>query len=384
MLYPFEKYKHDDCGYWLRKYAQTGGNVDRVHVLIDLNGTDFSGESYFTEPWFVELKKASGVRDFCGNTAGSVAQCTTQNSNFDNTFLNRHAHKQLQPDVLAMLEGMTEGGATNAQINSMLRNVLKSVFDENNESFKRIWAVINETYDPLFNVDVLDEEKHTGTDTDKHTGSDTTAKTGTETLTNDGKDTDKRTGTDTTTKTGSETLTNDGKDTDTTTGSIENAKTGTETTKDGTGSKTTTNNTVFAFDSVAEIPDSGSETLLKTEKITEFNNRKDTQTFNNHKLERDYDSSHETEYDTSDATTYNNTLEHGYDSTHETEYDTSDATTYNSNFQTIHGHVITRTKKGNQGVTMSQDMLTSEIEAWSNIDFLKYVVDTVARDIVLW
>ena len=384
MLYPFERYKHDDCGYWLRKYAQNGGNVDRVHVLIDLNGTDFSGESYFTEPWFQELKSSSGVRDYCGNTSGSVAQCTTLNSKFDNTFLNRHAHKELQPDVLAMLDGMTEGGASAAVINSMLRNILKSVFEENAESFKRIWNVINEDYDPLYNVDVEDIEKHTGTDTDKHTGSDTTAKTGTETLTNDGKDTDKHTGSDTTAKSGTETLTNDGKDTDTTTGSIENAKTGTETTKDGSGSKTTTNNTVFAFDSVAEIPDTGSETLLETEKITEFSNRKDTQTFNNHKLERDYDSSHETEYDTSDATTYNSTLEHGYDSTHETEYDTSDATTYNSNLETIHGHIITRTKKGNQGVTMSQDMLTSEIEAWSNIDYLKYVCDTVARDMLLW
>lgn len=336
MLYPFEKYHDTDCGFWLRKYAQNGGSVDRVHVLIDLNGTDFSGESYFTEPWFVELKKASGVRDFCGNTAGSVAQCTTQNSQFDNTFLNRHAHKELQPDVLAMLEGMTGGGASDAEINSLLRNVLKSVFNEYAESFKRIWTVINEQYDPLFNVDVTDEEKHTGTDTDKHTGSDTTAKTG------------------------SETLTNDGKDTDTTTGSIENAKTGSETVKDGDNSKTTTNNHTFAFDSVAEVPDNGSETILDTEKITEFNNRKDTQTFNNHKVER------------------------GYDSTHETEYDTSDATTYNSNLETIHGHVITRTKRGNQGVTMSQDMLTSELDAWSNIDYLKNVVDTVARDLVLW
>ena len=336
MLYPFEKYHNTDCGYWLRKYAQNGGTVDRVHVLIDLNGTDFSGESYFTEPWFLELKKASGVRDFCGNTAGSVAQCTTQNSNFDNTFLNRHAHKELQPDVLAMLEGMNKLNGSTAEINNMLRSYLKGVFDENNESFKRIWTVINERYDPLYNVDVTDTETHSGKDTDKHTGSDTTAKTG------------------------SETLTNDGKDTDTTTGSIENAKTGTETTKDGNNSKTTTNNTTFAFDSVAEIPDNGSETILETEKITEFNNRKDTQTFNNHKVER------------------------GYDSTHETEYDTSDETTYNSTLETSHGHVITRKKQGNQGVTMSQDMLTSEIEAWSNIDFLKFVVDTVARDILLW
>lgn len=336
MLYPFENYHKTECGYWLRKYAQNGGNVDRVHVLIDLNGTDFSGESYFTEPWFLELKKASGVRDFCGNTAGSVAQCTTQNSNFDNTFLNRHAHKELQPDVLSMLEGMAKLNGSTAAINNMLRSYLKGVFDENNESFKRIWAVINERYDPLYNVDVTDTETHSGKDTDKHTGSDTTAKTG------------------------SETLTNDGKDTDTTTGSIENAKTGTETTKDGNNSKTITNNTTFAFDSVAEIPDSGSETILETEKITEFNNRKDTQTYNNHKVER------------------------GYDSTHETEYNTSDETTYNSTLETTHGHTITRKKQGNQGVTMSQDMLTSELEAWSKIDFLKYVVDTVARDMVLW
>lgn len=336
MLYPFETYNKNDCGYWLRKYAQTGGSVDRVHVLIDLTGRDFTGESYFTEPWFQELKKASGVRDYCGNTAGNVAQCTAENSKFDNTFLNRHAHKELQPDVLAMLEGMTNGGASDTNINSILRNILKGVFNENAESFKRIWTVINETYDALYNVDVTDTETHSGKDTDTHTGSDTMAKTGTETLTNDGKDTD------------------------TTTGSIENAKTGTETTKDGNNSKTTTNNTTFAFDSEAEIPDNGSETILATEKITEFNNRKDTQTFNNQKVER------------------------GYDSTHETEYDTSDMTTYNSTLETSYGHKITRKKQGNQGVTMSQDMLTAELEAWSNIDYLKFVVDTVAREIILW
>jgi len=336
MLYPFEKYHNSDCGYWLRKYAQTGGTVDRVHVLIDLNGTDFSGESYFTEPWFLELKKASGVRDYCGNTAGSVAQCTTQNSAFDNTFLNRHAHKELQPDILEMLDGMTEGGASASDINSMLRNILKSVFEEHAEGFKRIWTVINERYDPLFNVDVTDTETHSGKDTDTHTGSDTTSKTGTETLNNDGKDTD------------------------TTTGSIENAKSGTESVKDGNNSKTSTNNHTFAFDSAAEIPDNGSETILETEKITEFSNRKDTQTFNNHKVER------------------------GYDSTHETEYDTSDETTYNSTLETNHGHVITRKKQGNQGITMSQEMLNAEIEAWSKIDFLKYIVDTVAREIILW
>lgn len=303
-LYPIVKYHNYECGYWLHKYALNSGTIERIHTLIDLNGTDFSGESYFTEPWFLELKKASGVRDFCCYTSGSVAQCTIQNSNFDNTFLNRHAHKELQPDILAILDGLAKGGAIDAQINMMLRDILKGVFDENAESFKRIWSVINKSYEPLYNVDVVDTEEHSGSDTTSH----------------------------------------DGTDSKTTTGNIEDKKEGKETNKDGNNSHTTTNNGIFVFDSNSAIDDSTSETLLATEKELSFTNRKDTRTYNSLKDQTEYDSTLETEYDST----------------------------------------ITRTKHGNQGITMSQEMLNAEIDTWTKIDFMRYVVDEVARVMLLY
>lgn len=336
MLYAFEKYKKSDAGYWLRSYIQNGANIERQHVLIDLSGTDFSSCDYFTEDWFKELYKDSKVKEYCGNTAGTVVQVTAGNSNFDNTFINRHAHKEFQPDILDALFTMKKAGASDAVMNGFLRNYLKSVFDEYAESFKRIYAVINEAYDPLYNVDVEDKETHSGKDTDTKSGSDTTAHTGTATLTDDGKDTK------------------------TTTGNVEDTKSGSETVKDGNNSRTETNNTIFVFDSNSPVNDSGSETILETEKTTSFTNRKDTRTYNSLKDETSYDSSHETEYDEAHETTYDSKLETGY------------------------GHIITRTKKGNQGVTMSQDMLEREISSWTNIDFLKYVVDTVARDMLLY
>lgn len=400
MIYPFENYQKHELGYWLKSYAQNGGNIDRKHTLVDLSGSDFSGESYALESWFAELKKSSGARDFCGNSSGGVVQCATANSNFDNTMLKRHAHKEIQPDLMDTLAAMEKAGASDQIVNSMMRNYLKSVFNEHAEGFKRIWTVINEKYDPLFNVDVEDIEKHTGSDTDTHTGTDTTTKSGNDALAHTGTNALAKSGTvavahtgkDTDTHSGTDTVTNDGDDSKTTSGSIENEKSGTETTADGANSGSTTNNSSFVFDSVAAVPENTSDVDLHTEKSLSFSNRKDTQSYNNLKEQTDYNSTHETEYDTTterdynstetttnnttDTTTFNDTATTTYNSGNEIEYDTESKSTYNS--------TITRTKKGNQGITMSQEMLEREIESWSNIDYLKYVVDTVAHEIVLW
>lgn len=318
--FTFEKYKNIDLGFYLRRYTDAGGTLERRNVLIDASGTGFSSESYFNDDWFNELKKSSGVADYVGNSSGGVSVVNTTNSIFDNTLLSRHSHKELQPDISETLLFMDKCGAPDNVVTGYMQNTLKTVFTEKAESYRRMWAVINEKYDPLFNVDVTDTEEHTGSDTTTHDGKDTT--------------------------------THDGKDSKTTSGSVTDAKNGTETTKDGNNSKTTTNNDVFVFDSNSAIDDTKSETILETEKQLSFNNRSDTKTFNNLKDQTEYDSSLETEYDSS--------LETAYDST------------------------ITRTKQGNQGVTMSQEMLNAELDTWSKIDFVRYVVDDIAQFMLLY
>ena len=318
--FTFEHYKNIDLGFYLRRYYLTGGNVERRNVLIDLSGSGFSGETYFNDDWFKELKKSSGVSDFCGDTSGGVSMIHTNNSRFDNTLLSRHAHKEIQPDILNTLLYMDKAETPDNVVTSFLQNALKTVFNDKAESYRRMWTVINEKYDPLFNVDVKDVEEHEGKDT----------------VSRDGKDTVSR----------------DGKDTLTKSGNFETAKSGTETTKDGNNSKTTTDNAIFVYDSNAPIDDTSSTTTLETEKQLTFTNRKDTTTYNSLKDETEYDSSTETEYDSST----------------ETEYDST----------------ITRTKQGNQGVTMSQDMLKAELETWSKIDFVRYVVDDIARYMLIY
>ena len=333
--YSFEKYKNTDIGYYLRKYQETSGNINRVHTLIDLSGSGFTGEPYYNDEWFTELKKSSGVNDYCAISGGGVGVTSTANSIFDNAMLTRHAHKELQPDIYDVLHYMEHNETPASVVNDFMRSVLKGVFNDKRETFKRYWRVINETYDPLYNVDVTDTETHTGTDTVTHTGTDTTDHTGDDTLKNTGDDTLEHSGT------------------------VSDAKSGKETTKDADGSQTTTNNSIYAFDVNAAIDNEKTVTELDTERELSFTNRQDTTTYNNNDKQK-YNSNHKTEYN----------------STTETEYNTENETEYNS--------TITRRKYGNYGTTKSQEMVNDEIELAKQIDFIAFVVDTVARDMLLY
>lgn len=286
-----------------------------------------------------------------------------------------------------------------------------------------------------------DNHSKTGTETLTQSGTDTTAKTGTETLTDKGTETTTKTGTDTLTQSGTDTNTKTGTEsanrtsTDTTSTNTENHVEGTDNTDtyhheaikeftDNPGGKSTTENSVYGYNSTTPADDSKSVTTVN-QKVTTFRrtlsveydengdpikdkdgNTTPARTNNSDQVEGNHtettttdttakdvlEDTNKTTYDVTekdvkdftDTTKYNTTEETSTDKTDTTTYDTeeteaidkTDTTSYNvSDEETLdlqhkrdgsesstgkEEHALHR--HGNIGVTTNQQMITEELE----------------------
>ena len=330
------KYNRMELGFYL---TALGGNpIDRLVKLI--NGTSdsgYAGCSFLSDDWFQYVASTNGNKLIYVSN-GQIVKANSYNSRLDDDIIKRYSHRPLEEDLLAFALNNKNADYLLDIVNDYLREEVIRLFDAEREAMTRIYTVINEDYEPLYNLDVTYEEQHSGTDTKTISGTES--------------GTDGDTGTSTNVRSGGETLTKSGSEATTYAGG--------ETRHDNTGSNTTTANSVYAFDSVNALPNDGSVVNHNKSESTEYNNRSDTTAFNNRQ----------------DSTSYNNLTDQRTDNLSHSHSRTSSGS---EGF--AHGEKITTRRFGNQGITKSTELLDDEIRTWSRIDFLQYVSDMVVKRI---
>lgn len=215
-------------------------------------------------------------------------------------------------------------------------------------NFERIYNVLWQEYNPLWNVDgvtgTISKDTHTGTDEHKKTGDDTLKMTGTDTNTLSGSDGIEMGGTD----------------------SVDVSVTKDDTTRSGNEVLAASGNDV----NIKQVTTYDSQdNFLNAEKNTITNGKTDTHTYNNVKDAHELESGTDTTYGKTIDTTYGKINTNDRNMQDKTEYNSTDTDT--RNLQDDHIDLVIR--QGNIGVTMSQQLLNAELEA-RKYDFAKMVV----------
>lgn len=385
------------------KRGTIGNYLKTRHVITGAGTTTPTAyRTYLNEEWYTFINSAKV--EYSGNILYAIEQIISQ----------QYGHHEILEEYYE--NEIYNGSIYNCNDNEFnnyvedeLKQAVIDLFNAKNIEYKKIYAMSVAEYNPLFNVDGTTIEVHSGTDTNTNSGTDRTALTGTDTLTHSGTDTASHSGYDTATKTGTEATARTGSDTiglagdDTvkSTGTDSVANTGTDK-KKNTGTLTsvdshsdTITNKVSAFDSNSGVDD--------TESTTDYgksNTRTDNlvEEYENHKtVNTTYGKQDKTTHNTTETTTYNSTetLTHNttdrtdFNSSIATQRNTSDATQYGKTETLTHGHVeaiqhgerIEVTKRGNQGITMTQTMLAAELDIAPRVNFLNIVALDIAREL---
>ena len=409
-----KKYEKINLGYYLDKPEAVSGGYDRAITLIDgTSDSRYSGASFVDDDWFSYIASYGPNKStYITINPNGVNKCLKSNSRLDDDIIKRYGYRVLFADMLLDYKELGEE-AGKELLNEALADIVKEVFETKREAYNRIYSVINEEYEPLYNLDVTYEEQHSGTDTSgsssstagslTRTGDDTIKTTGTEKTGYAGSEKTAYTGTEKTgyagsektAYTGSEITAYEGAESTAYTGSETMAYDGSEITADGTGAKTVTNNSVYAFNSLDPVPESHSETLHEKNESKTFDDRTDTKSFDSREDTKSFDDRTDTKSfenredtksfqnreDTKSFTNREDTLTHN--TNNKTEYNSSESTsgTLTGTGSFTHGEKVVTRRYGNQGITKSTELLNDEIATWTLIDFVHMVSNDIVRQI---
>ena len=389
----------------MKRFKQgTIGNYLKTRHIITGAGesTPTAYRTFLTEDWFTFLNAAKV--EYSGNTLYTIEQMIMQQYGHHN-ILEEYYENELYDGSL--------DNCTDDQFNSYVETELKQavidLFNAKNVEYKKIYAMSTAEYNPLYNVDGTTVEVHSGTDTNTNSGTDRTALTGTDTLTHSGTDTTShsgydsqgKTGTEATGRTGSDSVTLTGDDTVKSSGTDQVANSGTDT-KRNTGTQTTVDsnsdtitNKVAAFDAVSGVEDTSSTTAYgksttRTDNLNEaYENHKTIDTTYGKQDKTTHNTTEQTSYGSTETLTHNTTDRTDYNSSVAMQRNTSDATQYGKTETLTHGHVeamqhgerIETTKQGNIGVTMTQQLISAELDIAPRLNFLNVVAADIAREL---
>lgn len=385
------------------KQGTIGNYLKTRHVITGAGTpTPTSYRTYLSEDWYAFINSAKV--EYSGQTLYSIEQIISQQFGHHN-ILEEYYENELYSGSIS--------NCTDDQFNSYVETELKQavidLFNAKNVEYQKLYAMSIAEYNPLFNVDGTTIEVHSGTDTNTNsgtdrtalTGSDTVSHSGTDTTSHSGYDTAAKTGTDATARTGSDTIGLSGDDTVKSSGTDTVANSGTDKRKN-TGTQTsvdsnsdTITNKVSAFDSNSVVDD--------TESTTDYgksNTRTDNlvEEYENHKsIGTTYGKQDKTTHNTTETTTYNSTETLTHNTTDRTDFNSSISTQRNTEDETeygkvetlTHGHVeamqhgerIEVTKRGNQGITMTQQLISAELDIAPRLNFLNIVAADIAREL---
>lgn len=385
------------------KQGTIGNYLKTCHIITGAGAaTPAAYRTYLNEEWYTFLNSAKV--EYNGRTIYTIEQMIMQQYGHHN-ILEEYYENELYDGSLA--------NSTDDQFNNYVESELKQavidLFNAKNVEYKKVYAMSIAEYNPLYNVDGTTIEVHSGTDTNTNSGTDRTTLSGSDTVSHSGTDTTSHSGYDTAAKTGTEatgrtgndavalagddTVKSSGTDTVANTGTDKKKNTGTQTSVDDNSDTIT--NKVAAFDSNSVVDD--------TESTTDYgkqNTRTDnlTEEYENHKtVDTTYGKQDKTTHNTTETTTYNSTetLTHNtqdrseYNSSIAMQRDTEDETEYGKVEEVSHGHVeamqhgerIEVTKRGNQGITMTQQMISAELDIAPRLNFLNVVAADIAREL---
>lgn len=334
MIRPFRRYDISQIGYYLSILTTSGNNVNRAVTLIDgVNDARYAGASFANEDWFEYVATPGNNKELYLDD-GHLRSCQKSNSRLDDNIMKRYGFRYMLPSDYEIFNEHLGNEDLLVMLNSLYSQYLIELFEEYNESFKRIYDVILQEYEPLYNLDVTYEEEHSGTDSTVSEGGRT------DTTTYSGSEKDEHKGTDTLTKSGSEAV----------------GSTGHDDFADQSGAHSETTTHTYAFDSVNPVPDGKSRTDNGRNERTTYG-RTDTTTFNNRQDATGYNSSNTKTFTNREDETVN---VHGDSST------------------ITHGEKIITRRYGNQGVTRSDELAIAEITFRDKLSFLNMVSDRVA------
>lgn len=385
------------------KKGTIGNYLKTRHVITGAGAsTPTAYRTYLSEDWYAFINSAKV--EYSGQTLYTIEQVISQQFGHHNILEEYYEDELYSGSVY---------NCTDDQFNSYVETELKQavidLFNAKNVEYKKLYAMSIAEYNPLFNVDGTTIEVHSGTDTNTNsgtdrtalTGSDTVSHSGTDTTSHSGYDTAAKTGTEATARTGSDTIGLSGDDTVKSTGTDSVANTGTDK-KRNTGTLTsvdsnsdTITNKVSAFDSSSGVDD--------TESTTDYgksNTRTDNlvEEYENHKTtDTTYGKQDKTTHNTTETTTYNSTETLTHNTTDRTDFNSSIAMQRNTEDETeygkietlTHGHVeamqhgerIEISKRGNQGITMTQQLISAELDIAPRLNFLNVVAADIAREL---
>lgn len=402
-----KRFRKTNLGYYIDKPTAVIGGYDRaITILTGPTDPRYAGASFVNDDWFKFIAGATTHRSIYITTkpVKEVSRCISYNSRLDDDIIRRFGFRELLPDLLLDYAELGEEAGTEL-LNDALADIAKEIFETKRESYKRIFDVITAEYEPLYNLDVTYEEQHSGTDTEgidtatdtsrAKDGSDTYSKGGTESTAYAGSEATTYAGSEAMTYAGSEATTYAGSEAMTYAGSEATTYAGSETTADNEGSKNTTDNSTYAFNSVDPVPESKSVVNFDKSETKTFNGRSDTKAFDGRSDTKTFTDRSDTKAfngrsdtktftDRSDTKAFN-----GRSDT--TTYNTEDTTEYGSSeteaLTTVtdrsytHGEKIKTRRYGNQGITRSDELVRAEMELRKEVDFLRMVAEEVAKQL---
>lgn len=385
------------------KKGTIGNYLKTRHVITGAgSSTPTAYRTYLTEAWYTFINSAKV--EYSGQTLYTIEQIISQQYGHHNILEEYYEDEIYSGDI-----SNCNDNQFNSYVEDELKQAVIDLFNAKNVEYKKLYAMSIAEYNPLFNVDGTTIEVHSGTDTSTNsgtdrtalTGSDTVSHSGTDTTSHSGYDTAAKTGTEATARTGSDTIGLSGDDTVKSTGTDSVANTGTDK-KRNTGTLTsvdsnsdTITNKVSAFDSYSGVDD--------TESTTDYgksNTRTDNlvEEYENHKTtDTTYGKQDKTTHNTTETTTYNSTETLTHNTTDRTDFNSSIAMQRNTEDETeygkietlTHGHVeamqhgerIEISKRGNQGITMTQQLISAELDIAPRLNFLNVVAADIAREL---
>ena len=315
----------------------------------------------------LDLPKLSEVADWLANGIFSAFTNVPWSSDeapaLNVLYLSRSVDKYIAPIVSLMLD--SNGQLTPANM-AKLAGYLETMYSQN---WQKLYATLNFEYDPISNYDMTERSEDSRKVNETTEDTNTTSVKYNESLTADNTQTRDLKVTDTGTVTTADDTETSGTNDLIKGGTVKDDTTKTENTTTNTTENTTNsgNDNVFGYNSTSAVPSASTSDTGETKTNTAGEN---TET-----------GSSTTTYDTTDRTTTSETVNKSVDENRELEStDTGTITTEStdskngtSNTQNTNNstktstdtNTHTLTRKGNIGVTTSQQMIQSERDLWA-------------------
>lgn len=321
--------------------------------------------------------------------------------------------KTVSPLVTSHLDSNSKIDDTaNTRLAELIYNVCS-------ESWKRDYlALVTSEYSPIENVDGYLSETTTtagdksGSSSMADSGTDTHAKAGNDTLARTGTDTSRHSGTDTMTETGTDTVAHSGTDTDTATSNVTTQTHEYKLSQEVPTGTSTTENSVYGFNSDTDANDSKSVTTLdqKTRTITRTLSIQTDSDGNpvldddGNEIEKPGKNQVKTDTESTDSHEHGETVTDTKALSTETAHDTADTRTLDLSDKTVYNSSDTETlnishngtttestngtiqhelhRHGNIGITTNQHMINEEIDL-RKTKFFNIVFDDIDKFLTL-